>query len=283
MLCWQELQTLSDDDLRRLDVLYTNFACSAGVPGVVSIEEGECETKLRAIIAAVQDWTTERLFLFETEPERFDHCWDRYRMACMVAVLQWRFNMLRDPEWTFAEGADTAAKTPPNHHLFAQHLMSGGYGSCASLPIVFCCVGRRLGYPLKLVRSKGHMFLRWDDAQSGNRFNIECTSHGFNTPPDDYYRTWPEPSTNHEILCNGWLRSLTPREELATFLEQRRFCIWRTDTESCSAARSFTPLGSAGWKSESLGCTVPGPVSALSSAHVDAVCCGPPPVYDRGK
>src|SRR5436190_24078765 len=82
MLNWQDLDRMFDDDLRRQDVLYVNFACSAGVPGISPIDEGECETKLRTIVAAVEGWTAERLFLFETEPERFDHCWDRYRMAC---------------------------------------------------------------------------------------------------------------------------------------------------------------------------------------------------------
>ena len=31
-------------------------------------------------------------------------------------------------------------------------------------------VGRRLGYPLKLVTTKGHLFVRWEGA--GERFNI---------------------------------------------------------------------------------------------------------------
>lgn len=87
MLNWQDLVRMSDDDLQQQDVLYVNFACSAGVSGVPHIDEAECETKLRAIVAAVQGWTAERVFLFETEPERFGHCWDCYRMACMVAVL----------------------------------------------------------------------------------------------------------------------------------------------------------------------------------------------------
>lgn len=231
MLSWQVLRQLSDDELQFYDVLFVNFACAEGVPGVPSMDEWECEKRVQEIVSAVKRWTEERLFLFETEPERFGHCWDRYRMACLVAVLQWKFNMLRDPEWTFENGKDTARNTPPNHHLFAQHLMKGGFGSCASLPIVFCAVGRRLGYPLKLVRTKSHLFLRWDDRKTGNRFNIECTSHGFDTPADDYYRTWPEETWEEEIARHGYLRSMTPREELAAFLDQRLYCLCRAGAE----------------------------------------------------
>lgn len=193
--------------------------------------------------------------------------------------------MLRDPEWTFENGADTARNTPLNHHLFAQHLMKGGFGSCASLPVVFCSVGRRFGYPLKLVRSKDHLFLRWDDARSGNRFNIECTSHGFLTPPDDYYRTWPVVCSEQEIVSNRWLRSLTPREELETFLDQRRYCFWRAKAERNSGVGSIMSFGSPGLETECLGSSGMGLVRSLNTAEVDALCGGPqpPPVYDRSK
>jgi hypothetical protein len=275
MLTWQQLRCLSDDKLERQDVLFVNIACGEGVPGVPFIDEGQCETRLRDILAVVKLWTKLRYELFQTEPERFDHCWDRYRMACMVAVLQWQFNMLRDPEWTFEDGADTARNTPPNHHLFAHHLMRGGLGSCASLPIVFCSVGRRLGYPLKLVLTKRHMFLRWDDASSGNRFNIECTSHGFDTSPDEYYRTWPEESSDEEIARHGWLRSLTPREELAAFLEQRRFCFWRSSAERDSASvRSGTSV-LLGLRASAAGPQAWDFFGSHTSAEVEALFRGP--------
>ncbi len=153
--------------------------------------------------------------------------------------------------------------------------MKGGFGSCASLPIVFCSVGRRFGYPLKLVRAKGHMFLRWDDARSGNGFNIECTSHGFHTPTDDYYRTWPEECSDQEILRYGWLRSLTPREELAAFLEQRRFCFWRAEAERSAAVGSIMSFGSPGLGTDDLGFSDMELVRTLTSVEVDAILGGP--------
>ena len=175
----------------RQDVLYVNFACGRGCPASLSIDEGECETKLRDILAAVQGWTEERLFLFETEPERFDHCWDRYRMACMVAVLQWKFNMLRDPEWTFEDGAETARNTPPNHHLFAQHLMEAGWA--------LCLLARRV-----LLRGPAPGDIRSNWSSPSTTCSLAGTTgqatdstsnvrtHGFLTPPDEYYKTWPE-------------------------------------------------------------------------------------------
>jgi hypothetical protein len=39
-------------------------------------------------------------------------------------------------------------------------------GTCSSLPVLYVAVGRQLGYPLKLVTAKGHLFVRWEGAES---------------------------------------------------------------------------------------------------------------------
>ena len=84
-------------------------------------------------------------------------------------------------------------------------------------------VGRRLGYPLKLVTTKGHLFVRWEGA--GERFNIEATGQGVNRFTDDYYRHWPLEITAAEEVAEGYLKSLTPPEELAVFLSIRGMCL----------------------------------------------------------
>ena len=43
--------------------------------------------------------------------------------------------------------------------------------------------------------------------------------------PDDHYRQWPKPLDRREEEYFGYLRSLTPREELAAFLESRS-AVW---------------------------------------------------------
>ncbi|MCG3181551.1 MAG: hypothetical protein BIFFINMI_03947 [Phycisphaerae bacterium] len=101
-------------------------------------------------------------------------------------------------------------------------------GTCASMPVLYVAVGRRLGYPLKLATTKGHVFVRWEGKDSPiptwrARFNMEGT-HGFSSFPDDYYKTWPFKLTDFEVQTNGYLVSLTPAEELAEFLASRGHC-----------------------------------------------------------
>ncbi|MEM8738339.1 MAG: hypothetical protein AAGG38_07670 [Planctomycetota bacterium] len=98
-------------------------------------------------------------------------------------------------------------------------------GTCASMPVLYVAVGRRLGYPLKLVLTDSHVFARWDGLNHDNpawreRFNCE-TTNGFHKFDDDYYRTWPFPVTEHEVRVNGFLKSLTPAGELALFMATR--------------------------------------------------------------
>jgi hypothetical protein len=89
--------------------------------------------------------------------------------------------------------------------------------------VLYVALGRRLGYPLKLVSTKAHLFLRWDSPPE--RFNIEGTSKGLNTYDDEFYRKWPFPITESEITEEGFLSSMTAAQELATFLTFRGMCL----------------------------------------------------------
>jgi hypothetical protein len=96
-------------------------------------------------------------------------------------------------------------------------------GTCSSMPILYLALGRRLGYPLKLVTTKGHLFLRWESETE--RFNLEATGRGMNRYDDAHYRQWPFPLTEQEIAENGYLQSLSPEEERAVFLTIRSQCL----------------------------------------------------------
>src|SRR5262249_19962272 len=73
---------------------------------------------------------------------------------------------------------------------FIHGLIQGKGGVCSSVPVVYAAVGRRLGYPMKLVTAKSPLFTRWHDLQ-GERFNIEVNLTGVNFHRDEYYRSWP--------------------------------------------------------------------------------------------
>lgn len=96
-------------------------------------------------------------------------------------------------------------------------------GTCVSLPVLYTAVGRRLGYPIKLVLAKQHVFCRWDGPEE--KFNIEGAGEGFSAFEDEHYMKWPFSITEQEVEAGVYLRSLSPREELALFLEARGYCL----------------------------------------------------------
>jgi tetratricopeptide (TPR) repeat protein len=80
-----------------------------------------------------------------------------------------------------------------------------------------------MGYPLRLVNAKAHLFARWEDGKE--RFNIESGGHGLNCYPDEHYMKWPFRITESELTTGFFLKSLSPTEEMATFLETRAMCL----------------------------------------------------------
>jgi len=117
-------------------------------------------------------------------------------------------------------------------------------GTCVSMPVVYTAVARRLGYPVRLVLTKGHVFCRWD--AHGERFNIEATNKGLNCYDDTYYKTWPFKISDAEVKAGRYLVSLSPAEELASFLASRGHCLLdngrtREAVDAYAAAHRLAP------------------------------------------
>jgi len=91
-------------------------------------------------------------------------------------------------------------------------------------------------YPLKLVTTKQHLFIRWDSPTE--KFDMDATSKGVDHYDDSVYRQWPFPITDEEIKEEGYLKSLSGREELSVFMSIRGLC--QTDNGLLAdAAESF--------------------------------------------
>lgn len=139
-------------------------------------------------------------------------------MLVLMSVLAGHLGVKFDPQ---AMAGDFDASD--SRRLFLPGLLAGHGGTCVSMPVLVAALGRRLDYPIKLVLAPNHMFCRWRSDRE--TFNIEATSPGYNSPPDDHYLSWPRRICPKQHAATGWwLRDLTPREELAYFLAHRGFC-----------------------------------------------------------
>lgn len=217
---FRSLLALEASQVREFGLARLNLLCAQGLPG-------EPETGLETMERTLDQWAgqvaaeTERnLPKFRANPGEFNRSEGYFRALALVTVLQQDcgvgYNPARIGAPDFADARD----------LFLPGLLTGRHqGTCVSLPVLYVAVGRRLGYPLKLVAAKGHLFARWESADGRERFNLETTNQGLNTFPDEYYHTWPARLSQAELAGAQYLRSLTPAEELAVFLSTRGHCL----------------------------------------------------------
>lgn len=206
------------------DIAEWNLICAQGLPGSEFLNSDEALVRLDEMSHHVDSEIRRNYHRFLDDPSQSENSQAKYCVLMLVTVLQQDFGVrynpdrIRDPD--FRNSGD----------LFLHGMLTGNGGTCASMPVLYTAIGRRLGWPMKLAAARGHLFCRWDDPDGhhpfgSERFNLEGTSQGAHLVSDDYYRQWPEPLSDELIERGGYLKSLTMEEEVAAFLALRGHCL----------------------------------------------------------
>jgi len=221
----RELLAMPPAQRDKCDIARVNLLCAEGLPGRTE------NINIGYELATLDQWASEmRPYIescvadFHKNPAAFRNNENICRMSAVITFLQRVHHISYDPAHEdYSEPSETFFKDSKDvfiHGLIGEpHL-----GTCASMPVLYVAVGRRLGYPLKLVASECHLFVRWESAD-GNSFNIEGTNKGMNSHDYDFYKK--KPFTKHEeaLHSDEYFRPLAPSEELATFLSTRGICL----------------------------------------------------------
>jgi len=226
-------------ELYQVDIARMNLLCAQGLPGAKDLDVNGCVAVLEQMASRVQSETERNHYRFERNPTEFENSEDFYKMVIMAVMLAEDFQVKYAPNKIVmvADARMDDGFFADAHDVFLHGLLgTNRQGTCSSLPVLQVAVGRRLGYPLKLVTTKGHLFVRWEDAKE--RFNVEAAGNGVNRFPDDYYRHWPLEVSEAEVQAEGYLKSLTPAEELAVFMSIRGMC-WRDSKQYVKSAECF--------------------------------------------
>lgn len=232
MLAWQQLVRLSDQELAGYDIALTNLACARGLPDSDHMDIGMCLRTLDSWAEQTRRFTDRVMPLFYHGRCDYPDSEPRFRIQAMITYLQrglgLRFRWDRRSEEASLEPAD----------YFLPGIMQGKGGTCASLPVLYTAIGRRLGYPLRLAQTRGHRYVRWEDPGHGETFNIEASGDGVSCLADDYYCSGRYALAAATLRACGYLESLTPREEVASFLADRGEC-WMQYQAYSEAALAF--------------------------------------------
>jgi hypothetical protein len=210
-----------------LDIAILNLKCALALPHAEDLSIPRCLERLDQMARRVRHETNRNLHRYHERPGEWDNSEAQWRAGMMITVLHQDFGVRYNPERIYDPDFRDS------RDLFIHGVLFGHGGTCASMPVLYVGIGRRLGYPLRLVSAKAHGFARWDDSDGKQwgqpaRFNFEGSGLGFKTYPDEFYHEWPLKLHHSELAEGRFLRSLAPREELACFLASRGHCLQDT-------------------------------------------------------
>ncbi len=229
------LLDLNPADVASMDIAELNLICGSGLPGNEGKEISSQLRKLDEMTELVRSETTNPAHLERWKKGRppGETSESIFKMRILVGVLQNQCGIHYNKELASLNGGkppESYREWDRPYHTDASNVFLHGLlgvarqGTCVSMPVLYTAVARRLGYPVCLVMTKGHLFCRWDTPKE--RFNIEGTAaDGMSPRPDEFYRTFPKRLSEWEIENENYLKSLTPAQELALFLKTRAVCL----------------------------------------------------------
>ena len=221
MLSLEQLRDPSEEDLAHFDVAEVDLACAVGLPGSERLDIPASLGWIDHAAAWVRHQTHATLDQFASEPDAYSHSEGLFRVLAIDSVLRRGMGVRYNPDVM----GDLDRPPIDSRDDFLHGIIQGRGGTCASLPVLYVAVGRRLGYPLRLVTTARHLFARWDEPH-GERFNIEVSNAGgIDTHPDDHYLDWPVPIRGSKWEEVHHRRSMTQCEELAHAWAKRGFCL----------------------------------------------------------
>jgi len=230
------LESIQQPKLDQYDIAEFNLRSAVELPHMQRELIGLGIDKINDWTDRVEDFTRNTFKKFRGKRGRFTEAQIRVgaMLECLQRVMGIQYNL------AFMEGGYNAIDS---RNLFIHGPLTGFGGTCASLPVVYCAIGRRLRYPIFIAECKDHFFCRWEGDET---FCFEAAGHGFEARTEDFYRNWPAPMTAKQEEHCGYLRSRTEREEIAIFAGNRGNCLidnlkFRPAIEAYALARQFFP------------------------------------------
>ncbi len=141
-----QLLALSSEEIERVDIALMNLICAEGLRGTENIDIERCVSTIDEWAALIRVDTQLRLPDFRRNPAKYDDSEKLFKVVNMVLYLKDKLGVNYDP------GAMDNSDFSDPEKIFVHGLLTGNRsGTCTSIPVLCVAIGRRLGYPLKLV------------------------------------------------------------------------------------------------------------------------------------
>lgn len=184
----RDLIEMPEGDLERVDIARMNIICARAAFQGNGPDIDDCLRQVDAWAERVRKAEATYRKTYERNPARYDNSYAKFRAVNLVLTIKEDFKC-RYQRALIDSGAMEDVHSPrffrnPDD-VFITGLLRSRRGTCASYPVLIAALGRRVGYPLYLKMSYGHLFCFWDDGVE--RFNLDTNGEGVDTPSDEYY------------------------------------------------------------------------------------------------
>jgi len=204
-----ELVSLSAEELERVDLGRMNLICADAAFGTG-------QSDMPRLLRTLDEWAevakaAEKRYKpsFDRNPARYDNSYAKFRVVNLILTIKedlkcrYQISLVESGELYMVK-SPAFFKNPDD--AFISGLLRSRRGTCSSYAPLIVALGRRLGYPLCLKATNGHLLCCWDDVKES--FNVDTNGNGVDTPADEYYFK----DRNHRL--SGLSRTELERERL---------------------------------------------------------------------
>jgi hypothetical protein len=175
----EELLAIPEQNLGKVDIARMNLLCATGLPNAENLDVEKCLATLDQWAEVVKTAETKYLPAYHRNPAKYENSLSKFKAIYLVLTIQEELRCWYNME-LIRSGAMQDFRSlrffNDSRDLFLHGFVERQKGTCASIPVLAVALGRRCGYPLHLVSTKGHLLFRWDDGKE--RFNVEASSDG---------------------------------------------------------------------------------------------------------
>jgi len=224
-----ELLAMPSEELEQQDIAVVNLVCAQGLYGAKNLDINKCLEQIDVWATQARILLSEREFMFHQAPERSNYSINRWRCGGLGLFLSKIIGLSYHPDRRNLKSGgiyDTHHFQDSRDFMIHGLILEKNRGTCASMPVLYAAIARRLGYPIKFVRTRNHLFLRWVDPEGKENFNIEWTDVYVDFRSNDYYKSWPAQLNLGEIERQGYLIPLSAERTMSSFMHHRAMCLW---------------------------------------------------------
>lgn len=225
-----ELASLSDAELERVDIGRMNLICAMEASQAQNFELNKWVKMLDAWAEHIKKAEQRFKPTFVRNPARYDNSYAKFKAVNLVLTLKEDFHCRY--QMSLVQSGELENWNSPKFFknpsdVFLLGLLDKRRGTCTSYAALIVAIGRRLGYPLYLKSTFGHLFCYWDDGVE--HFNLDTNGEGVDTPLDETYINGEhnrlKKLTKNDMLRECVMKPLSNAESFSSFLEVAGYCL----------------------------------------------------------